>query len=225
MASANLNLRDLIQNDWKNILNSCFEQEWMDHLERELANEYASQHVFPPITDVFNALNLTAFEDVKVVILGQDPYHGVGEAQGFSFSVPNGVNMPPSLRNIFKELATDVGVQRTHTDLSDWASQGVLLLNSVLTVRANEPGSHAKLGWQKFTSTIIASLNAREKPMVFMLWGNYAQQVGKHIDESKHLVIRSAHPSPLSANRGGWFGSKPFSKANDFLGNCPIQWT
>lgn len=133
--------------------------------------------------------------------------------------------MPPSLRNIFKELATDVGVQRTHTDLSDWASQGVLLLNSVLTVRANEPGSHAKLGWQKFTSTIIGSLNAREKPMVFMLWGNYAQQVGKHIDESKHLVIRSAHPSPLSANRGGWFGSKPFSKANDFLANSPIQWT
>jgi uracil-DNA glycosylase len=224
MASANLNLRDLIQNDWKNILNSCFEQEWMDHLERELANEYASQLVFPPVSDVFNALNLTAFEDVKVVILGQDPYHGVGEAQGFSFSAPNGVNMPPSLRNIFKELATDLGVQRTHTDLSDWASQGVFLLNSVLTVRANEPGSHAKLGWQKFTSTIIGSLNAREKPVVFMLWGNYAQQVGKHIDESKHLVIRSAHPSPLSANRGGWFGSKPFSKANDFLANSPIQW-
>ncbi len=225
MASANLNLRDLIQNDWKNILNSCFEQEWMDHLERELASEYANQHVFPPVSDVFNALNLTAFEDVKVVILGQDPYHGVGEAQGFSFSVPNGVNMPPSLRNIFKELATDIGVQRTYTDLSDWAQQGVLLLNSVLTVRANEPGSHAKLGWQNFTSTIIHALNAREKPMVFMLWGNYAQQVGKHIDESKHLVIRSAHPSPLSANRGGWFGSKPFSKANDFLVNCPIQWT
>lgn len=225
MASANLNLRDLIQNDWKNILNSCFEQEWMDHLERELVNEYVSQLVFPPVSDVFNALNLTTFEDVKVVILGQDPYHGVGEAQGFCFSVPNGVNMPPSLRNIFKELATDVGVQRTLTDLSDWASQGVLLLNSVLTVRANEPGSHAKLGWQKFTSTIIGSLNAREKPMVFMLWGNYAQQVGKHIDESKHLVIRSAHPSPLSANRGGWFGSKPFSKANDFLANSPIQWT
>ena len=132
--------------------------------------------------------------------------------------------MPPSLRNIFKELASDVGVQRTKTDLTDWANQGVLLLNSVLTVRANEPGSHAKIGWQNFTSTIIQRLNEREKPIVFMLWGNYAQQVGKHIDETKHLVIRSAHPSPLSANRGGWFGSKPFSKANDFLGS-PIQWT
>ncbi len=225
MASANLNLRDLIQNDWKNILNSCFEQEWMDHLERKLADEYASQQVFPPISDVFNALNLTPFEHVKVVVLGQDPYHGAGEAQGFSFSVPVGVKMPPSLRNIFKELASDVGVERTQTDLTDWANQGVLLLNSVLTVRANEPGSHAKIGWQKFTSTIIQRLNEREKPIVFMLWGNYAQQVGKHIDETKHLVIRSAHPSPLSANRGGWFGSKPFSKANDFLGISPIQWT
>lgn len=132
--------------------------------------------------------------------------------------------MPPSLRNIFKELAADIVVHRTQTDLTDWANQGVLLLNSVLTVRANEPGSHAKIGWQKFTSTIIQRLNEREKPIVFMLWGNYAQQVGKHIDETKHLVIRSAHPSPLSANRGGWFGSKPFSKANDFLGS-PIQWT
>jgi uracil-DNA glycosylase len=224
MASANLNLRDLIQNDWKNILNSCFEQEWMDYLERQLADEYASQQVFPPISDVFNALNMTPFEHVKVVILGQDPYHGAGEAQGFSFSVPSGVKMPPSLRNIFKELASDIGVQRTKTDLTDWANQGVLLLNSVLTVRANEPGSHAKIGWQKFTSTIIQRLNERENPIVFMLWGNYAQQVGKHIDETKHLVIRSAHPSPLSANRGGWFGSKPFSKANDFLGS-PIQWT
>jgi len=224
MASANLNLRDLIQNDWKNILNSCFEQEWMDHLEQQLADEYASQQVFPPISDVFNALNLTPFEHVKVVILGQDPYHGAGEAQGFSFSVPDGVKIPPSLRNIFKELASDVGVERTQTDLTDWANQGVLLLNSVLTVRGNVPGSHAKIGWQKFTSTIIQRLNEREKPIVFMLWGNYAQQVGKHIDETKHLVIRSAHPSPLSANRGGWFGSKPFSKANDFLGS-PIQWT
>jgi uracil-DNA glycosylase len=196
----------------------------MDHLERQLADEYASQQVFPPISDVFNALNLTPFEHVKVVVLGQDPYHGVGEAQGFSFSVPNGVKMPPSLRNIFKELAADIVVHRTQTDLTDWANQGVLLLNSVLTVRANEPGSHAKIGWQKFTSTIIQRLNEREKPIVFMLWGNYAQQVGKHIDETKHLVIRSAHPSPLSANRGGWFGSKPFSKANDFLGS-PIQWT
>ncbi len=224
MANANLNLRELIQNDWKNILNSCFDQEWMGQLERQLADEYESQQVFPPISDVFRALQLTSFEDVKVVILGQDPYHGIGEAQGFSFSVPNGIKTPPSLRNIFKELAADLGGQRTQTDLTDWANQGVLLLNTVLTVRANQPGSHAKLGWQKFTSMIINSLNQRDKPIVFMLWGNYAQQAGKQIDETKHLVIRCSHPSPLSANRGGWFGTKPFSRANDFLGS-PIQWT
>lgn len=223
MANANLNLRELIQNDWKNILNSCFEQEWMVHLESQLANEYKCQQVFPSRSEVFRALQLTPYEDVKVVILGQDPYHGIGEAQGFSFSVPNGIKIPPSLRNIFKELSADLGVQRKHSDLTDWAKQGVLLLNSVLTVRANQPGSHAKLGWQKLTSTIIHVLNMREKPIVFMLWGNYAQQVGKQIDESKHLVIRCSHPSPLSANRGGWFGTKPFSKANDFLEN-PIHW-
>ena len=224
MANANLNLRELIQNDWKNILNSCFDQEWMGQLERQLADEYESKQVFPPISDVFRALQLTSFEDVKVVILGQDPYHGIGEAQGFSFSVPNGIKTPPSLRNIFKELAADLGGQRTQTDLTDWANQGVLLLNTVLTVRANQPGSHAKLGWQKFTSMIINSLNQRDKPIVFMLWGNYAQQAGKQIDETKHLVIHCSHPSPLSANRGGWFGTKPFSRANDFLGS-PIQWT
>jgi len=224
MANANLNLRELIQNDWKNILNSCFDQEWMGQLERQLADEYESQQVFPPISDVFRALQLTSFEDVKVVILGQDPYHGIGEAQGFSFSVPNGIKIPPSLRNIFKELAADLCGQRTQTDLTDWANQGVLLLNTVLTVRANQPGSHAKLGWQKFTSIIINALNQRDKPIVFMLWGNYAQQAGKQIDETKHLIIRCSHPSPLSANRGGWFGTKPFSRANDFIGS-PIQWT
>ena len=151
----------------------------------------------------------------------------MGEAQGFSFSVPNGVKIPPSLRNIFKELTHDLGVERTQSDLTDWANQGVLLLNSVLTVRANEPGSHAKIGWQTFTAQILQQLNAREKPIVFMLWGNYAQQMGKHLDASKHLIIRSAHPSPLAANRGGWFGSKPFSQANAFLvakGLDPIHW-
>jgi uracil-DNA glycosylase len=223
-----LNLRDLIQNDWKLILKSHFDQAWIDELVARLTEEYKSQHVYPPISDVFNALKLTAFENVKVIILGQDPYHGEGEAQGFSFSVPNGIKIPPSLRNIFKELTADLGVQRTQSDLTDWANQGVLLLNSVLTVRANQPGSHVKIGWQTLTSTILASLNSCEKPLVFMLWGNYAQQVGKHIDETKHLVIRCAHPSPLSANRGGWFGTKPFSRANDFLkktGSEPIKWT
>lgn len=223
-----LNLRDLIQNDWNLILKSHFDQAWMDTLAARLRDEYENQQVFPEFSKVFRALELTAYSDVSVVILGQDPYHGEGEAQGFSFSVPNGIKIPPSLRNIFKELTADVGVQRTQTDLTDWANQGVLLLNSVLTVRANQPGSHVNIGWQTFTSLILASLNSREKPLVFMLWGNYAQQVGKHIDETKHLVIRCAHPSPLSANRGGWFGTKPFSRANEFLqnsGSKPIKWT
>lgn len=223
-----LNLRDLIQNDWNLILKSHFDQAWMDALAARLRDEYESQHVFPEFLKVFRALELTAYTDVSVVILGQDPYHGEGEAQGFSFSVPNGIKIPPSLRNIFKELTADLGVPRSQTDLTDWANQGVLLLNSVLTVRANQPGSHVKIGWQTFTSSILASLNSRERPLVFMLWGNYAQQVGKHIDETKHLVIRCAHPSPLSANRGGWFGTKPFSRANDFLkktGSEPINWT
>ena len=221
--ATHLNLRELIQNDWKNILKSCFEQEWMIHLESQLAQEYAEHQVFPCVTDIFNALNFTDFQEVKVVILGQDPYHGEGEAHGFSFSVPDGIKMPPSLRNILKELSSDLGVHRTQTDLTDWAKQGVLLLNTVLTVRANQPGSHSKIGWQQLTAHILKQLNSREDPVVFMLWGNYAQQAGKHLDETKHLVIRCAHPSPLSANRGGWFGTKPFSKANDFLEN-PIQW-
>lgn len=222
------NLRDLIQNDWNLILKSQFDQAWMDVLAARLRDEYECQHIFPEFSAVFRALDLTAYADVRVVILGQDPYHGEGEAQGFSFSVPHGIKIPPSLRNIFKELTADLGVPRTQTDLTDWANQGVLLLNSVLTVRANQPGSHVKIGWQTFTSSILASLNSREKPVVFMLWGNYAQQVGKLIDETKHLVIRCAHPSPLSANRGGWFGTKPFSRANEFLqksGLKPINWT
>lgn len=222
-----LKLHDLIQNDWKNVLKSCFDQNWMAQLEAHLLDEYTQHTIFPPFSSICKALELTPFDAVKVVIIGQDPYHGVGEAQGFSFSVPNGVKIPPSLRNIFKELTHDLGVERKQSDLTDWANQGVLLLNSVLTVRENEPGSHAKIGWQTFTAQILQQLNAREKPIVFMLWGNYAQQMGKHLDASKHLIIRSAHPSPLAANRGGWFGSKPFSQANAFLvvkGLYPIHW-
>jgi uracil-DNA glycosylase len=222
-----LKLRDLIQNDWKNVLKSCFDQNWLGQLEARLMDEYTKHTIFPPFSSICKALELTSFDAVKVVIIGQDPYHGVGEAQGFSFSVPNGVKIPPSLRNIFKELTHDLGVERTQSDLTDWANQGVLLLNSVLTVRANEPGSHAKIGWQTFTAQILQQLNAREKPIVFMLWGNYAQQMGRHLETSKHLIIRSSHPSPLAANRGGWFGSKPFSQANAFLvatGLDPIHW-
>jgi uracil-DNA glycosylase len=222
-----LKLQDLIQNDWKNVLKSCFEQNWMAQLEAHLLTEYDQHIIFPPFSSLCKALELTSFNAVKVVIIGQDPYHGVGEAQGFSFSVPNGVKIPPSLRNIFKELTLDLGMERTQTDLTDWANQGVLLLNSVLTVRENEPGSHGNIGWQTFTAHILQQLNAREKPIVFMLWGNYAHQMGKHLDASKHLIIRSAHPSPLAANRGGWFGSKPFSQANAYLvakGMDPIRW-
>jgi uracil-DNA glycosylase len=222
-----LKLQDLIQNGWKNVLKSCFDENWMTQLEAQLLDEYTNHTIFPPFSSICKALELTSFDAVKVVIIGQDPYHGVGEAQGFSFSVPNGVKMPPSLRNICKELMLDLGIERTQSDLTDWANQGVLLLNSVLTVRANEPGSHAKIGWQSFTTQILQHLNAREKPIVFMLWGSYAQQMGKNLDDSKHLIIRSAHPSPLAANRGRWFGSKPFSQANAYLaakGMDPIRW-
>jgi uracil-DNA glycosylase len=227
MENEHLNLREIIQNDWKNIIEICFKEDSMLQLENDLRAEYDNFQVFPAYQDIFRALQLTDFLDVSVVIIGQDPYHGLDEAHGLSFSVPQGIKIPPSLRNIFKELQADIGVERTKSDLSDWASQGVLLLNSVLSVRADQPGSHAKIGWQKFTSFVLQALNEREKPLVFMLWGNYAQKLGKQLDETKHLVIRCAHPSPLAANRGAWFGSKPFSRANAFLTSRalkPIKW-
>lgn len=187
----------------------------------------AGATIYPPKGQWFHAFELTDFEQVKVVILGQDPYHNPGQAQGLSFSVPEGVPLPPSLRNIYQEIENDLGTHPgTKGDLSAWAKQGVLLLNSVLTVEQNTPGAHANQGWEVFTDTVIKLISDRKKHVVFLLWGAYAQQKASLIDTSKHLVLRAPHPSPLSAHRG-FFGSKHFSKANDYLkiqGLTPIHW-
>lgn len=212
---------------------------WMVELEPELEKPYFKEimhqvdeertmhQVFPPEEDVFTALKLTPFDQVKVVVIGQDPYHDDQQAHGLSFSVLPGVKIPPSLRNIYKELAEDVGCTiPNHGYLKKWADQGVLMLNAVLTVRAHEAGSHSKFGWQNFTDRIIEVLNDRKEPVIFLLWGNYARSKKKLIDETKHHIIESAHPSPLSARRG-FFGSKPFSRINEILndnGYESIDW-
>ena len=227
MANVELKLQDLLQNDWKSVLKSTFQSENFDKLSANVLDAYQNETVYPTVSHLFEAFNLCSYQNTRVVILGQDPYHGPGQAHGLSFSVPRGVSLPPSLKNIYKELFQDVGLMRSSGDLSDWARQGVLLLNTSLTVRAGEAGSHAVFGWPIFTKSVLNVLNARENPIVFLLWGNHAQQFTSLIDERKHHVIKSAHPSPLSANRGGWFGSKPFSQTNEFLvskGKEPIRW-
>lgn len=213
--------------DWLEVLLPEFEKPYFNALRAQLADEKQRGIViYPPSNDIFRAFNSTPFQHIKVVILGQDPYHGVGQAHGLSFSVPNGVSVPPSLRNIFKEIKADIGSDRTQTNLSDWASQGVLLLNACLTVRANQPASHQGIGWEQFTDRVIALCSARLAHVVFILWGKFAHGKKPLIDLSKHCVIESAHPSPFSADRG-FFGSKPFSQANNFLmehGLGPIRW-
>lgn len=205
-------------NDWDKILDGEFDKDYYVNLKKFLINEYKTCRVYPSMYDIFNAMKLTAYNDVKCVIIGQDPYHGEGQAHGLSFSVRQGVAPPPSLVNIFKEIRDDVGIDNSgkHGDLTRWAENGVLLLNSVLTVRANHPRSHRGMGWEQFTTEIITLLNKREKPMVFLLWGNDAKQKMNYITNPKHLVLTSAHPSPLSAYNG-FFGCKHFSKANEFL--------
>ncbi|MCD4811851.1 uracil-DNA glycosylase [bacterium] len=182
---------------------------------------------YPPSKEIFKALELTPFENIKTVILGQDPYHGKGEANGLAFSVNREIRIPPSLRNILKELNDDLGIEISeHGDLSNWSKQGVLLLNSILTVKPDSPASHRKIGWEEYTDDIIKEINNKKENIVFILWGKYAQEKGKYIDESKHLVIRSPHPSPFSA-RTGFFGSKPFSRCNIYLeenGIKEIDW-
>lgn len=207
---------------WYNIMSEEYHKEYFIKLEAYIKEEYSKKTVFPTSDNVFKALKLTDYNDVKVVILGQDPYHGVGEAQGLSFSVPDNIQKPPSLRNIFKELKSDINIDREKNDLTDWAKQGVLLLNSILTVVQDSPLSHKDKGWEIFTDEIIRKLNDREKPIVFILWGNYARSKRILITNKKHLIIESAHPSPLSASRG-FFGSKPFSKTNDFLEKNNIE--
>jgi len=215
-------------NDWNEILNEEIQQPYFQKLIDWLDQEYNNYMIYPPKQMLFEALKLTSFVDTKVVILGQDPYHGARQAHGLSFSVQPGVPVPPSLRNIYKEMSNDLGVVIPQGGtLTPWAEQGVLLLNNVLTVREGEAGSHQRKGWEAFTDAIVAKLNERERPVVFVLWGNHAQKKGAMIDQSRHKVIASAHPSPLAASRG-FFGSKPFSKINHHLqsfGDQPIEWT
>lgn len=215
-----------IGNSWDNILKDDFESESYLALRRFLADEYRHHTVYPDMHDIFNALKATAYEDVKVVILGQDPYHNVGQAHGMCFSVKPGVETPPSLVNIFKEIKDDVGIQNTSPYLVPWAKQGVLLLNTVLTVREGMANSHKGKGWEVLTDSIIAKLNAREKPMVFILWGGNARSKKPLITNPNHLILECAHPSPLSAYNG-FFGCRHFSKCNAFLiknGVAPIDW-
>ena len=216
-------------NDWDELLKGEFSKEYYLELRKKLIQEYRTQRIFPGMYDIFNAMKLTAYNDVKCVIIGQDPYHGEGQAHGLSFSVRKGIAPPPSLVNIFKEIRDDVGVDNLgkHGELTKWAESGVLLLNSVLTVRANMARSHHGLGWENFTTDVIKLLNEREKPMVFMLWGSDAKSKQMFITNPAHLVLKAAHPSPLSAYNG-FFGCRHFSKANEFLranGMGEIDWS
>lgn len=220
-----------LEPSWKNHLSAEFEKPYMQELKTFLKTEKEAGHtIYPKNADIFNAFNITPFDDVKVVILGQDPYHGPQQAHGLSFSVQKGVAVPPSLRNIYKELSTDIpGFSIPQTgDLTKWAGQGVLLLNATLTVRAATAGSHQKKGWEKFTDAAIKTLSDEKKGLVFILWGAYAQSKAVLINpNNNHLVIKSTHPSPLAVSHGGFFGSKPFSKTNEFLakqGKEPIDW-
>ncbi|WP_040349211.1 uracil-DNA glycosylase [Anaerococcus tetradius] len=206
-----------IGNDWDKLLKDEWDKPYYQDLRKFLIREYRNYNIYPDMYDIFNALKYVAYEDVKVVILGQDPYHGRGQAHGFSFSVKKDVPIPPSLLNIYKELRDDLGLFiPDNGNLTKWAKQGVLLLNTVLTVREKSPNSHKDRGWEKLTDRIIALLNQREKPIVFILWGANARSKTKLINNRRHLILTSAHPSPLSAYRG-FFGSKVFSKTNKFL--------
>lgn len=216
----------IINKNWDIILEDEMKKEYFKNLGVFVKNEYRTKTCYPQYKDIFNALRYTDYDEVKVVILGQDPYHGENEAHGLSFSVLDGVKRPPSLNNIFKELYDDLGVKRTTNDLTSWATQGVLLLNSIMSVVKDTPLSHKGKGWEIFTDDIIRYLNEREKPIVFILWGSYARSKKELITNKNHYIIESVHPSPLSANRG-FFGSKPFSKTNNFLvknGMEPINW-
>lgn len=216
-----------MHNDWGDVLADEFEKPYYKELRQFLVNAYRHEQVYPPMEDIYNALHATAYADTKVVILGQDPYHGPGQAHGLSFSVRPGIKPPPSLVNIYKELQADLGcIPPNHGCLQGWAEQGVLLLNTTLTVRAGSPKSHAGHGWETLTDAIITALSARQNPMVFILWGAHAQSKCSLIDTTRHHIIQSPHPSPFSARRG-FFGSKPFSRTNAYLeadGMTPIDW-
>lgn len=211
---------------WKEVLAPIKNSEYFENLWGKVKLEYQQSKCFPPKNQIFRAIELTPFEEVKVVIIGQDPYHNDYQANGLCFSVSNQVSAPPSLKNIFIELKDDVGITKTSNELEDWAKQGVLLLNATLTVKAHEPNSHKDLGWERFTDFIIQQISDKKESVVFVLWGAFAQKKASLIDETKHLIIQSAHPSPFSVYRG-FFGSKPFSKINSYLeskGKSRIAW-
>ncbi len=217
-----------IADSWATILQTEFEKPYFTELTNFVKIEYTQQTCYPSGKDIFAAFDNCSFEDIKAVIIGQDPYHGVGQANGLCFSVHDGIAHPPSLINIFKEIETDLEIPYpTSGDLSRWAKQGVLLLNATLTVRAHEAGSHQKQGWEQFTDAVIAKISEQKEDVVFLLWGGFAKKKGAKIDKTKHCVLTSGHPSPLSANRGYWFGNKHFSKTNTYLkskSKQPIQW-
>src|SRR3989344_1714996 len=217
-----------IEASWKKHLTEEFGKEYFKTLTDFVREEYKTKKVYPPPKEIFRAFELTPFEKVKVVILGQDPYHGQGQANGLCFAVGEGVALPPSLQNIFKEIESDLGQKLVHRtgDLERWAAQGVLLLNATLTARASAAGSHQSKGWEEFTDAVIRALSGKREHLVFILWGNYAKAKGAHIDRFKHEVLESAHPSPFAAH-SGFFCSNPFSKANEYLqaeGQEPVDW-
>ena len=211
---------------WTDVLKPIKESDYFINLWENVKMEFNSKKCFPPTKQIFRALELTEFDDIKVVIIGQDPYHNDGQANGLCFSVSEDVKTPPSLKNIFTELKDDLGIDRKNNDLEDWAKQGVLLLNATLTVQAHEPNSHNKLGWETFTDYIIKQISDQKDNVVFVLWGAFAQKKASLIDETRHFIIQSAHPSPFSVYRG-FYGSKPFSKINNYLtekGEDPVVW-
>ncbi len=218
----------LIPESWSSILSPEFEKPYFKELLVFIDNEYSSYACFPSKKDIFNAFQICKLDLLKVVIIGQDPYHDKNQANGLCFSVNDGITPPPSLKNIFKELENDLGINSPERgNLKHWANQGVLLLNATLTVRAHQPGSHQKKGWEVFTDHIIKSISASKENIVFLLWGGFAKSKAKFIDNERHFILTSGHPSPLSANRGYWFGNKHFSKTNSLLeqvGKCEIRW-
>ena len=214
---------NMINNDWDEKLSIVWNSPGFKKFYKVIEKEYDTKTVFPPKDNIFNALKLTSYKDTKVVIVGQDPYHGEKEAHGLSFSVQDGIKIPPSLQNIYKELKEDLDINiATSGNLTKWAQEGVLLLNAVLTVEKDKPASHRNLGWELLTDYIIKILNEKEEPVVFILWGNFAKEKAKYITNKKHFIISSPHPSPFSA-RNGFFGSKPFSKTNEFLKNNNLK--
>lgn len=217
-----------IHSSWQNVLTEEFEKNYFHSLISFVKNEYLSKKCFPKGSQIFSAFDHCTFDELKVVIIGQDPYHGVGQANGLCFSVNDGIPFPPSLINIFKEIETDLNIPNPKTgNLERWADQGVLLLNATLTVRESEAGSHQGKGWEQFTDAVIQKISTEKENIVFLLWGSFAKQKGSKIDRTKHFVLETGHPSPLSANRGLWFGNKHFSKTNEYLiqkNLKPISW-